>query len=133
MTRRSQMPSDGRDAAAYLRVVRVNMDALGVSLAEALASVPEEMRDAVRALWEEEHSLPIRRAAVLSGLASRREWAEDWNPSSGYYWRNLRSYMLDGMGIDTGVDISRLLEAGQYICDFLQRQPASRVARALSG
>jgi hydroxymethylglutaryl-CoA lyase len=41
-------------------------------------------------------------------------------------------YLLDGLGIDTGVDMSRLRRAGQYISDFLQRSPISRVARALN-
>jgi len=41
-------------------------------------------------------------------------------------------YMLHGMGIETGVDLGKLLEAGRFICDFLQRPPASRVACALS-
>ncbi len=41
-------------------------------------------------------------------------------------------YLLDGLGIDTGVDMSRLRRAGQYISDFLQRPPISRVARALN-
>ncbi len=40
-------------------------------------------------------------------------------------------YLLDGLGIETGVDMTRLRIAGRYICDFLGRQPASRVARAL--
>lgn len=40
-------------------------------------------------------------------------------------------YMLDGMGIETGVDMNRLLEAGQYISDFLGREPVSRAAQAL--
>ncbi|MEX2525239.1 MAG: hydroxymethylglutaryl-CoA lyase [Gammaproteobacteria bacterium] len=40
-------------------------------------------------------------------------------------------YMLDGLGIDTGVDMAKLLEAGRFICDALDRQPASRVARAV--
>lgn len=40
-------------------------------------------------------------------------------------------YLLDGLGVDTGVDMTRLRIAGRYICDFLGRQPASRVARAL--
>ncbi|AKH19413.1 hydroxymethylglutaryl-CoA lyase [Sedimenticola thiotaurini] len=40
-------------------------------------------------------------------------------------------YMLNGMGIETGVDMSKLVEAGRFISDFLQRQPASKVARAL--
>jgi hydroxymethylglutaryl-CoA lyase len=40
-------------------------------------------------------------------------------------------YMLNGMGIDTGVDMDRLLEAGRFISDFLGREPVSRAATAL--
>jgi hydroxymethylglutaryl-CoA lyase len=40
-------------------------------------------------------------------------------------------YMLDGLGIETGVDMAKLMHAGQYICDFLGRPTGSRVARAL--
>ena len=40
-------------------------------------------------------------------------------------------YLLEGLGIETGVDMTRLRIAGRYISDFLGRQPASRVARAL--
>ncbi len=40
-------------------------------------------------------------------------------------------YMLDGMGIETGVDIDKLLAAGVYINEFLQREPVSRAANAL--
>ncbi|HEX8011897.1 MAG TPA: hydroxymethylglutaryl-CoA lyase [Casimicrobiaceae bacterium] len=41
-------------------------------------------------------------------------------------------YLLDGLGIETGVDMTRLRAAGQYISDHLGRPPASRVARALN-
>jgi hydroxymethylglutaryl-CoA lyase len=41
-------------------------------------------------------------------------------------------YLLDGLGIETGVDMTRLRRAGQYICDFLGRESVSRVARALN-
>jgi hydroxymethylglutaryl-CoA lyase len=41
-------------------------------------------------------------------------------------------YLLDGLGIETGVDMTRLRRAGQYISDFLERPPVSRVARALN-
>jgi len=41
-------------------------------------------------------------------------------------------YLLQGLSIDTGVDMTRLRRAGQYISDFLQRPPVSRVARALN-
>ena len=40
-------------------------------------------------------------------------------------------YMLDGMGIETGVDMDKLLEAGRFISDFLGREPVSRAATAL--
>jgi hydroxymethylglutaryl-CoA lyase len=42
-------------------------------------------------------------------------------------------YMLNGMGIDTGVDLPRIAAAGQYISDILGRPPASRVSRAMVG
>ena len=40
-------------------------------------------------------------------------------------------YMLGGMGIETGIDLDRLIDAGKFISDFLQRKPNSRVATAL--
>ncbi len=39
-------------------------------------------------------------------------------------------YMLDGMGIETGVNLDRLIAAGTFICEKLGRQTQSRVARA---
>ena len=41
-------------------------------------------------------------------------------------------YLMQGLGIDTGVDMVKLRRAGQYISDFLERPPVSRVARALN-
>jgi hydroxymethylglutaryl-CoA lyase len=41
-------------------------------------------------------------------------------------------YMLDGMGIATGVDMHKLVAAGTFICDALGRPTQSRVARALA-
>ena len=40
-------------------------------------------------------------------------------------------YLLHGMGIETGIDLERLVDAGQFISDFLQRKPNSRAATAL--
>jgi hydroxymethylglutaryl-CoA lyase len=40
-------------------------------------------------------------------------------------------YMLDGMGIETGVDIAKLMAAGDFICAALGRPTLSRVARAI--
>ena len=40
-------------------------------------------------------------------------------------------YMLHGMGIETGVDMDKLLAAGRFISDFLGREPVSRAATAL--
>jgi hydroxymethylglutaryl-CoA lyase len=42
-------------------------------------------------------------------------------------------YMLNGLGIATGVDLDKLAEAGQFICAALGRAPASKVALALAG
>ncbi len=40
-------------------------------------------------------------------------------------------YMLHGMGIQTGIDLDKLLDAGKFISDFLERKPNSRAATAL--
>lgn len=40
-------------------------------------------------------------------------------------------YMLHDSGIETGVDLQRLLEAGAFVCERLGRSPESRVARAI--
>ncbi len=39
-------------------------------------------------------------------------------------------YLLDGLGIATGVDMDALLAAGRYIAERLGREPSGRVARA---
>ena len=40
-------------------------------------------------------------------------------------------YMLHGMGIETGIDLEKLVDAGQFISEFLGRKPNSRAATAL--
>jgi hydroxymethylglutaryl-CoA lyase len=40
-------------------------------------------------------------------------------------------YLLHGMGIETGIDLDALVDAGAYISEQLGRQTNSRVARAL--
>jgi hydroxymethylglutaryl-CoA lyase len=42
-------------------------------------------------------------------------------------------YMLNGLGIESGVDLQALADAGAYICKELGRAPASKVAQALAG
>ena len=41
-------------------------------------------------------------------------------------------YMLDGLGIATGVDPQKLAAAGRFISAALEREPASKAARALA-
>ena len=41
-------------------------------------------------------------------------------------------YLLNGLGIETGVDMRKLRIAGEFISAYLGRPPASRVARALA-
>jgi hydroxymethylglutaryl-CoA lyase len=39
-------------------------------------------------------------------------------------------YMLNGLGVRTGVDLKRLVEIGRWICSVLGREPASKVNKA---
>jgi len=40
-------------------------------------------------------------------------------------------FMLNGLGIETGIDLDKLVDAGAFISGVLGRPPVSRVARAL--
>jgi hydroxymethylglutaryl-CoA lyase len=41
-------------------------------------------------------------------------------------------YMLDGLGIDTGIDIDKLVDAGEFICSVLGRESRSKAGLALA-
>jgi len=41
-------------------------------------------------------------------------------------------FMLHGLGIETGVNLDRVAEAGRWICARLGREPASKTGRALA-
>jgi hydroxymethylglutaryl-CoA lyase len=41
-------------------------------------------------------------------------------------------YMLNGLGVRTGVDLDRLVGIGQWICSILKKEPASKAGRALA-
>jgi hydroxymethylglutaryl-CoA lyase len=40
-------------------------------------------------------------------------------------------YMLHGMGIETGINLDALIDAGAFISDFLGRPSGASVARAV--
>ncbi|HEX9466726.1 MAG TPA: hydroxymethylglutaryl-CoA lyase [Alphaproteobacteria bacterium] len=42
-------------------------------------------------------------------------------------------YMLDGLGVRTGVDLDKLADSGWRICEYLGRTPSSKVSVALRG
>ena len=41
-------------------------------------------------------------------------------------------YLLQGLGIDTGVDLDKLVDTGQWICGVLGREPSSKAGRAIA-
>jgi hydroxymethylglutaryl-CoA lyase len=41
-------------------------------------------------------------------------------------------YMLDGLGIETGVDLEKLVAIGQWICSAIGKDPVSKAGRALA-
>lgn len=42
-------------------------------------------------------------------------------------------YMLNGMGIETGIDLDKILAASRFISDAINKPPASKVALAMMG
>lgn len=105
----------------YLRAIRTLIDSLQVSLDDALemARVPAELRDEVRIRYEEETALPIRRANILSGQGGPRAWFQNWDPSTGYYWRRQRSYLIDRLGWNQS-DVGSLDDATDQILSHLE-------------
>ncbi len=41
-------------------------------------------------------------------------------------------YMLQGLGIETGVDLDKVVETGEWICAILKREPGSKAGRAIA-
>jgi hydroxymethylglutaryl-CoA lyase len=41
-------------------------------------------------------------------------------------------YMLQGLGIETGVDLAQVVEAGRWICGILGREPSSKAGKAIA-
>jgi hydroxymethylglutaryl-CoA lyase len=41
-------------------------------------------------------------------------------------------YMLDGLGIETGIDLGKLVDTGQWICGLIGKEPASKAGRAIA-
>lgn len=40
-------------------------------------------------------------------------------------------YMLNGLGIETGIDLNKLIQAGDFICNAIERDNGSKTAKAL--
>jgi hydroxymethylglutaryl-CoA lyase len=41
-------------------------------------------------------------------------------------------YMLNGLGIETGVDLDLVVQAGQWICGMIGKEPGSKAGRAIA-
>ncbi len=41
-------------------------------------------------------------------------------------------YMLNGLGIDTGIDLAKLVATGQWICGVIGKEPQSKAGKALA-
>ena len=41
-------------------------------------------------------------------------------------------YMLQGLGIETGIDLDKVAATGEWICAILKREPGSKAGRAIA-
>jgi len=41
-------------------------------------------------------------------------------------------YLMEGLGIETGIDLDKLVDTGAWISDFLKRAPGSKAGRAIA-
>ena len=42
-------------------------------------------------------------------------------------------WMLQGLGIETGIDVAKVADAASWMCGLLGREPPGRATRALAG
>lgn len=89
------MPSDIEN---HLRVVQVAMDALGLTVEEAIARVPADLRLQVRVLFEERRPGDVARPAILSADQGQPDWYGSIDPDSMYHWPRLRRWLVDVKG-----------------------------------
>lgn len=119
------MPSAGETKARidrFLRGVRANIDAFGLSFEEALATapIPDEDRDEVRRRWQQDHDVTIRRVSVLTGEGGgRRPWFDDFDPADGYHWPRLRSWLLSHKGRSEAI-VESLDDASDHVLAHLE-------------
>jgi len=41
-------------------------------------------------------------------------------------------YLLNGLGIETGIDLARVVDAGQWICSVIGKEPQSKAGKAIA-
>jgi len=149
-------PYEGEIAPAAVAAVAKALDAMGcyeLSLGDTIGvGTPGKVRAMIEAVARE---VPIARLAVhlhdtygqaLANLYAALELGVATADSSvaglgGCPYAKGASgnvatedvvYLLDGLGIETGVDLAQVFEAGRFICDALGREPTSKVAKALA-
>ena len=149
-------PYEGAVAPAAVAAVAKALDSMGcygVSLGDTIGvGTPGKIRAMIEAVARE---VPIGRLGVhfhdtygqaLANLYAALELGIDTVDSSvaglgGCPYAQGASgnvatedvvYMLDGLGIETGVDLAQVFEAGRFICGVLGREPTSKVAKALA-
>jgi isopropylmalate/homocitrate/citramalate synthase len=149
-------PYEGAIAPAAVAAVAKALDAMGcyeLSLGDTIGvGTPGKVRAMIEAVA---HEVPVGRLAVhlhdtygqaLANLYAALELGVATADSSvaglgGCPYAKGASgnvatedvvYMLDGLGIETGVDLAQVFEAGRFICAALGREPTSKVAKALA-
>ncbi len=149
-------PYEGTIAPAAVAVVAKALDAMGcyeLSLGDTIGvGTPGKVRAMIEAVA---HEVPVGRLAVhlhdtygqaLANLCAALELGVATADSSvaglgGCPYAKGASgnvatedvvYLLDGLGIATGVELGQVFEAGRFICAALGREPTSKVAKALA-
>ena len=106
---------EGLVTAGPVIAVALGLMRLAQGSADAMAMLP--------------YAIAVVAAVALRILLIRLAW------SSGFRAGNVATedvvYLLHGMGIETGIDLDKLVDAGAFISTYLQRKPNSRAATAL--
>ena len=97
------MNSDGERIDQHVQLVRGLMERDGITVEEAVARfgdiIPDGDKEAVLDRWKQQTSFQIEilEPINLSELGGPRPWYASHDPSQGYYWRQQRRFLAQGL------------------------------------
>lgn len=116
----SSVGDRNRDLASWRRVLQTQMDALGWSIDQAIAQVPQTLQADLRAIIEAERTdKRFYRGGATIRRGGPKPWFDAWDPAEGFLWRRLRTHLIDRKAWSLR-DVENLDAASDNVLQYLE-------------